>query len=102
MAVNPRVVRTNSLTPALRKAVKIRLSRWRNCGGFSEHLARHSTAAGLTEKAARLWAKAAQRSLERSALGEACDQFNHALSQIVRKSDCRIGPRCCERNSVLT
>jgi predicted ATPase len=45
-------------------------------------LARHSTAAGLTEKAARLWAKAAQRSLERSALGEACEQFNHALSQI--------------------
>ena len=47
-----------------------------------ELLARHSTAAGLIEKAASLWGKAGQRSLERSALVEAAAQFTRALDQI--------------------
>jgi class 3 adenylate cyclase len=47
-----------------------------------ELLARHWTEAGLIEKAAGLWAKAGQRSLERSALVEAVEQLTHALGQI--------------------
>jgi tetratricopeptide (TPR) repeat protein len=45
-------------------------------------LARHYTDAGLIEKAAGLWGKAGQRSLERSALVEAAAQLTHALDQI--------------------
>ena len=48
----------------------------------SELLARHCTEAGLIEKAAGLWGKAGQRSLERSALVEAAEQFSRALDQI--------------------
>jgi predicted ATPase len=47
-----------------------------------ELLARHSTEAGLIEKAAALWGKAGQRSLERSALVEAAEQLSRALDQI--------------------
>jgi predicted ATPase len=47
-----------------------------------ELLARHCTEAGLIEKAASLWGKAGQRSLERSALVEAAAQFTRALEQI--------------------
>jgi class 3 adenylate cyclase/predicted ATPase len=47
-----------------------------------ELLARHCSDAGLTEKAAGLWAKAAQRSLERAALPEAAEQLNRALTLI--------------------
>ena len=47
-----------------------------------ELLARHCTEAALIEKAAGLWGKAAQRSLERSALVEAVAQFTRALEQI--------------------
>jgi predicted ATPase/class 3 adenylate cyclase len=47
-----------------------------------ELLARHFTEAGLIERAASLWAKAAERSQARSALVEAAEQFNHALDQI--------------------
>src|SRR6185369_2624813 len=47
-----------------------------------ELLARHYTEAGLIEKSARLWAKAGQRSLERSALVEAVEQFTRALAQM--------------------
>jgi class 3 adenylate cyclase/predicted ATPase len=47
-----------------------------------ELLARHCTDAGLIEKAAGLWGKAGQRSLERSALIEAVAQFTRALDQI--------------------
>ena len=47
-----------------------------------ELLARHFTEAGLIEKAARLWGKAGQRSLERSALVEAIAQLTRALDQI--------------------
>ena len=47
-----------------------------------ELLARHCTEAGLTEKAAFLWGKAGQRSLERSALVEAAEQVTRALGQI--------------------
>jgi class 3 adenylate cyclase/predicted ATPase len=47
-----------------------------------ELLARHSTEAGLIEKAAALWGKAGQRSLDRSALAEASAQLTHALDQI--------------------
>jgi predicted ATPase len=36
----------------------------------------------LIEKAATLWGKAGQRSLERSALAEAAEQFKRALDQI--------------------
>ena len=47
-----------------------------------ELLARHCTEAALIEKAAGLWGKAAQRSLERSAPVEAVVQFTRALEQI--------------------
>ena len=47
-----------------------------------ELLARHCTEAGLIENAARLWGKAGQRSLERSALVEAAEQLRRALAQI--------------------
>jgi class 3 adenylate cyclase/predicted ATPase len=47
-----------------------------------ELLARHCTEAGQIEKAAGLWGKAGQRSLERSALVEAVEQLNRALDQI--------------------
>jgi class 3 adenylate cyclase/predicted ATPase len=45
-------------------------------------LARHYTEAGLIEKAATLWGKAGERSLERSALVEAVEQLTRALAQI--------------------
>jgi predicted ATPase/class 3 adenylate cyclase len=47
-----------------------------------ELLARHCTEAGRIEKAASLWGKAGQRSLERSALVEAAEQITRALDQI--------------------
>ena len=47
-----------------------------------ELLARHCTEAGLIEKAVGLWGKAGQRSLERSALLKAVEQFTRALDQI--------------------
>jgi class 3 adenylate cyclase/predicted ATPase len=46
-----------------------------------ELLARHYTEAGQIEKAAGLWGKAGQRSLERSALVEAAAQLTLALDQ---------------------
>jgi predicted ATPase len=46
-----------------------------------ELLARHCTEAGLVERAANLWGKAGQRSLERSALIEAAEQLTRALAQ---------------------
>jgi predicted ATPase len=47
-----------------------------------ELLARHCAEAGLIEKAAGFWGNAGQRSLERSALVEAIEQFTRALSKI--------------------
>jgi predicted ATPase len=47
-----------------------------------ELLARHCNEAGLIEKAAGLWGKAGQRSLERSALVEAAEHLTRALDQI--------------------
>jgi class 3 adenylate cyclase/predicted ATPase len=47
-----------------------------------EQLARHYTEAGNVEKAAALWGKAGERSLERSALAEAAEQLTRALAQI--------------------
>jgi hypothetical protein len=47
-----------------------------------ELLAHHFTQAGLTEAAIEWWAEAGQRSLERSALVEAIEQFTRALAQI--------------------
>jgi predicted ATPase/class 3 adenylate cyclase len=47
-----------------------------------ELLARHCTEAGEIERAARLWDKAGQRSMQRSALVEAIEQFNRALELI--------------------
>jgi tetratricopeptide (TPR) repeat protein len=47
-----------------------------------EVLARHSAEAGLSEKAARLWAEAGRRSLARSALLEAAEQLSRALGLI--------------------
>jgi predicted ATPase len=47
-----------------------------------ELLARHCTEAGQIEKAAGQWGKAGQRSLERSALVEAAEQFARALAQM--------------------
>jgi predicted ATPase len=51
-----------------------------------ELLARHCTEASLIEKAVGLWGKAAQRSLERSALVEAVAQLTRALDQIATLS----------------
>jgi class 3 adenylate cyclase/tetratricopeptide (TPR) repeat protein len=45
-------------------------------------LARYCTEAGLVEKAAHLWGKAGRRSVERSALIEAIDQFTRAVADI--------------------
>jgi len=47
-----------------------------------ELVARHCAEAGLIEKAAGLWGKAGQRSLERSALVEAAEQLTRAVGQI--------------------
>jgi class 3 adenylate cyclase/predicted ATPase len=47
-----------------------------------ELLARHCTEAGLIEKAALLWGKAGQRSLDRSALIEAVEQLTRGLGQL--------------------
>jgi class 3 adenylate cyclase/predicted ATPase len=47
-----------------------------------EILARHCAEAGLTEKAASLWGRAGHRSLERSALVEAVEQFTRGLDHI--------------------
>jgi predicted ATPase len=47
-----------------------------------ELLARHYTEAGLIEKAAGLWGRAGQRSLDSSALVEAAEQLTRALNQI--------------------
>jgi predicted ATPase len=47
-----------------------------------ELLARHSTEAGLVEKAAGLWGNAGLRSLARSALVEAAAQLTRALAQM--------------------
>ena len=47
-----------------------------------ELLARHCTEAGQMEKAAGLWGRAGQRSLERSATVEAVAQLTRALDQI--------------------
>jgi class 3 adenylate cyclase/predicted ATPase len=47
-----------------------------------ELLARHCTEAGLIDRAAQLWGKAGQRSLGRSALAEAAEQFTRALAQM--------------------
>src|SRR6516162_2256572 len=47
-----------------------------------ELLARHCTDAGLIEKAAGLWGKAGQKSLEHSAFVEAVEQLTRALDHI--------------------
>jgi predicted ATPase/class 3 adenylate cyclase len=47
-----------------------------------ELLARHCTEAGLIDKASKLWGKAGQRSLTRSALVEAVEQLTRALTQM--------------------
>ena len=51
-------------------------------GNQPELLARHCTEAGLIEKAASLWGKAGQWSLERSAMVEAAAHLSRALDQI--------------------
>jgi hypothetical protein len=52
-----------------------------------ELLAHHFTQAGLTETAIQWWSGAGQRSLERSALVEAAEQFTRALDQIATLPD---------------
>jgi hypothetical protein len=47
-----------------------------------ELLAHHFTKAGLPETAVEWWGMAGQRSLERSALVEAAEQFTRAIAQI--------------------
>ena len=69
--------RFTPVSPKLSRANSPRSPRTR-----PELLARHCTEAGLIEKAADLWGKAGQRSLERSALVEAVEQFTRALDQI--------------------
>jgi predicted ATPase len=71
-----------------RRALHARIADTLECGfadiaeNQPEILARHCTEAGLIEKAASLWGKAGQRSLERSALVEAVGQLTRALDQI--------------------
>jgi predicted ATPase len=66
-----------------------------------ELLARHCTEAGLIEKAASLWGKAGERSLERSALAEPVEQ----LALWTRSRPCPLHLRCvasrssCKRRS---
>jgi predicted ATPase len=50
--------------------------------GEPELLAHHFTQAGMTDAAIEWWDKAGQKSLERSALVEAVEQFTRALAQI--------------------
>ncbi len=64
-------------TPTSPRCSKAKL---RRSSRASPNCSRHCTEAGLIEKAASLWAKAGQRSLERSALIEAVEQFGRALS----------------------
>lgn len=47
-----------------------------------ELLAHHFTQAGMTEAAVEWWGKAGERSLQRSALVEAIEQFTRALDQV--------------------
>ena len=61
-----------------------------------ELVARHCTEAGLIEKAAGLWGRAGLRSLERSALVEAVEQFLRALAQIATLP---ASPRCVASRS---
>jgi predicted ATPase len=61
-----------------------------------ELLARHFTEAGQIEKAADLWGKAGQRSLQRSALVEAAEQLSRALAQIATLPGTR---RCVAKRS---
>ena len=56
-----------------------------------ELLARQCTEAGLLEKAAGLWGKAGQRSMERFALIEAVAQFTRALDQSGASLPCNAG-----------
>ena len=51
-------------------------------GLVDKHQPRHCAEAGQVEKAVGLWAKAGQRSFERSALMETVDQFRKALELI--------------------
>ena len=68
-----------------------------------ELLARYCTEAGLIEKAALLWGKAGQRSLERSALAEASVQLTRALDQIApypRRQRCVVKRSSCRSRSL--
>ena len=67
-------------TPGSPKPLKANSPRLPRAGPRS--LAHHCTEAGLIEKAAGLWGKAGQRSLDRSALVEAAAQLTRALEQI--------------------
>ena len=62
-----------------------------------ELLAHHCTEAGLIEKAASLWGKAGQRSLERSALLEGRRAAHRALS--TRSRPCLPRPLCVAKRS---
>jgi class 3 adenylate cyclase/predicted ATPase len=53
-------------------------------------LARHCSEAGLIEKAANLWGNAGERSMERSALVEATEQFSRAIDQIASLPSTRV------------
>ena len=61
-----------------------------------ELVARHCTEAGLIEKAANLWGKAGQRSLERSALVEATTQLTRAVNKL---RQCLPRPLCAVNRS---
>jgi class 3 adenylate cyclase/tetratricopeptide (TPR) repeat protein len=66
-----------------RRVAEVLLNEFSTAAGAEpELLARHFTQAGLTESAIEWWARAGQRSLERSALVEAAEQITRALTQI--------------------
>jgi class 3 adenylate cyclase/predicted ATPase len=88
-----------------RRALHAHIAETLESGGFAdiaenqpEILARHCTEAGLIEKAAGLWGKAAQQSSERSALIEAAAQFTRALDLVAALPDtpglCRTQIKC--------
>jgi predicted ATPase len=66
-----------------RRVAEVLLDHMLTAGAEPELLAHHFTEAAQIEAAIEWWGKAGQRSLERSALVEATEQFTRALTQVV-------------------
>jgi class 3 adenylate cyclase/predicted ATPase len=66
-----------------RRVAEVLLDHMPTAGAEPELLAHHFTEAGQIEAAIEWWGKAGQRSVERSALVEATEQFTRALAQVM-------------------